>query len=434
MTSPAALRTLALLACLGTATLPLRAQDPSAAQTVMDEGVRRQEAAKLLTRKLADADRDLSAGRVSDAARRYDEAVDLAAKVGPTAGAEAQQAATGVVSTRLQLAQRAQSRGYLNEAEAHVVRVLKVDPANTEAAALKQQIDATLARRKGLVPSPDAVSQLPAIEQRRLEVATLVQDGRLFWEAGDIEKAEERLRLALKEDPSNGPANYYMKLVLEAKNAQYVDQRGITSREGLIMVEQVWNRPLNRDNLPPANPFARTNLVHTSRGRQQIKSKLERIVLDEIKFEELPLSEVVRQLKDEARARDPDKQGINFFINPFLDNAPAGGGTAVDPTTGQIIALPPAEQVNLNDVTVKIEPPLNRVTMSDLLDAITKSASSPIKVTIEDYAVVFTHKPAERAQLVTRFFRVNPNTFQQGLENVFGITFDIQTGDRKSVV
>lgn len=423
MIRPAALRTLALSACLACALPPARAQDASANQAVLNEEARRQEAAKLLTQKLADADRDVAAGRIADAARRYDEALELAGRVGPSAAAAGQQAAAGVVSTRLQLASRAQSRGYLSEAEAHVARVLKVDPRNTEAAALKQQLDAALARRRGLTPSPDAVSQLPAIQQKNLQVATLVQDARLFYEAGEIALAEERVTEALRLDPSHAAANYYMRLILEAKNAQLVNQREITSRQGLIKVEQVWNRPLNRDNLPPANPFARTNLVHTSKGRQQIRSKLERIVLDEIKFDELPLSEVVRQLKDESRARDPEQLGINFFINPFLDSSPPVGATAVDPNTGQLIALPPPEQVNLNDVTVNIDPPLHRVTMWDLLDAISKAASSPVKFTIEDYAVVFTHKPAERAQLITRFFKVNPNTFQMGLENVFGITF-----------
>ena len=53
-----------------------------------------------------------------------------------------------------------------------------------------------------------------------------------------------------------------------------------------------------------------------------------------MKFEELPLSEVVRFLKEESKARDPEKQGINFYVNSYLDNVQSAGQVAIDPNTG----------------------------------------------------------------------------------------------------
>ena len=59
---------------------------------------------------------------------------------------------------------------------------------------------------------------------------------------------------------------------------------------------------------------AGTNLVYTGQGRQVIYHKLDRIRLNEVKYDGLELSEVIRNLSDETRKRDPDKTGINFLI------------------------------------------------------------------------------------------------------------------------
>ena len=82
----------------------------------------------------------------------------------------------------------------------------------------------------------------------------------------------------------------------------------------MVEVVNYWDPNLNKNNLPVANPVASTNLVHTSKGRQAIISKLDRIVLDEVEFDGLPLSEVVTFLHREARERDPEGEGINLLI------------------------------------------------------------------------------------------------------------------------
>lgn len=425
----AVLSVLALLVLPGSS-LPTLAQTPPASPpSIEEEGARREEAYRLLGTRLRQADADLAAGRLSEAARRYEEAFSLATRVGSKADPELNLAVAGVSSTRLQLAADARKRGHVNEAVAHVDRVLRVDPLNQEAAKQKQELDRIVESRRGMVPSADALGQLPETAERKVQVNTLVQDARVFLEAGELVKAEERLNQALEADPSHAAANHYMTLLLDTKSRIETRRRGILSGKALLHISEVWNEPLTRNKLPDANPFARTNLVHTSKGRQAIKSKLERIRLNEVIFPELPLSEVVRYLKDEAKARDPEGEGVNFFINPYLDVPAQSGGFQIDPNTGAAIPVQQTEQIDLNEVLIRIDPALHNVRMADAIDAITKSASSPIKITIEDYAVVFMHKAPERAQLVTRIFRVNPNTFESGLESVSGITFgDFQTG------
>jgi general secretion pathway protein D len=68
--------------------------------------------------------------------------------------------------------------------------------------------------------------------------------------------------------------------------------------------------------------------------------------------------------------------------------------------------------------------------MADVLDAITKVADQPIKFTIEDYAIVFSPKALEQAVLYTKVFKVDPNTFVQGLQGVTSII--LNTGTQSS--
>ena len=84
-------------------------------------------------------------------------------------------------------------------------------------------------------------------------------------------------------------------------------------------------------NLTPSQAFARTNrnLVHTSKGRQAIMAKLDAIPVDYALCDDMPLRQVVEQLSQISRSRDPDRQGINFMLHR---QSPALG--EVDPVTG----------------------------------------------------------------------------------------------------
>ena len=82
------------------------------------------------------------------------------------------------------------------------------------------------------------------------------------------------------------------------------------------------------------------------RDRQAIMKKLESIRLDTVRYDGLPLSEVVNNLRDEAKKVDPEKKGINFLLNQNMDPgevAPAAA-PAVGPD-GNLLPASPAEQL-----------------------------------------------------------------------------------------
>jgi beta-lactamase regulating signal transducer with metallopeptidase domain len=179
----------------------------------------------------------------------------------------------------------------------------------------------------------------------------------------------------------------------------------------------------------------RTNSIHpvntpslhhslSGNGRQEIASKLQSIRLDSVEFDNVPLSEIIVFLGNEAKNRDPQGRGINFLlsanINPAL-TAP----TTIDPSTGlPVQAAPAPEPVDVGAILIKIKPHLLDVTLQEVLDAIVRVADTRIRYSIENYAVVFSLRTGqEPAPLYTRVIRVDPNTFRQGLESVIGVPF-----------
>ncbi|HEX9045574.1 MAG TPA: hypothetical protein VF988_00990, partial [Verrucomicrobiae bacterium] len=137
--------------------------------------------------------------------------------------------------------------------------------------------------------------------------------------------------------------------------------------------------------------FAPAAAVAQVAGREEITNKLNHIRLDVFgPYDAVPLSELVKNLAMEARKRDPDKKGINFVINP---NPPvsAPSATVFDPTTGLPINAP-AEQMDINSVTIRVAMPLNDIRLVDALDAVVLTADHPIQYTIESYGVIFSGK------------------------------------------
>lgn len=94
------------------------------------------------------------AGQTTDAARTYEAARKTALLVGTNAIPEQVLATQGIETTRLSLARTAWDRTYLNEALAHVDRVLAVAPNHPDALVLQPRIQARLAQRAGGMEPP----------------------------------------------------------------------------------------------------------------------------------------------------------------------------------------------------------------------------------------------------------------------------------------
>jgi len=399
----------------------------SATGSAVSEAVRRQGDTILLRQKLEDARAAVTRGDLNVAVREYEEAWELAGRVGPSVDAEAMDAAEGLVALRIQLADAALKSGDLLEGQKQVDRALKVKPLDERALALKAQLDRYLADTEGKRPSEEALALIPIAKEERVKLGTMVQDAKLLIELGKLDEAEKKLNAVVAVDPTTPGAYYYLSLLKERRSHIASGFREAESKNKLLEINKAWEPELKGKALPQPNLYARTNLVFTGRGRQLILAKLDRMRLDNQAYDGLPLGEVVRQLYDESRKRDPEKKGINFIINPNSDPV-LSGPPQIDPTTGLAIPQAPPEAIDVAGIQIKLNPGLSDVRFADILEAVVKTADRPIKYSVEDYAVVFSLRGQEPQRLETRRFKVDPNTFYQGLESVSSVPFgDIQT-------
>ncbi|HUA66486.1 MAG TPA: M56 family metallopeptidase [Alphaproteobacteria bacterium] len=136
-----------------------------------------------------------------------------------------------------------------------------------------------------------------------------------------------------------------------------------------------------------------TNVVFDGR-RDEIYRKMNQIHLDTVSYPDVPLSEVLGELRKSSLKLDPDKQGINFLFNPNISSTP-GLPIKAD-------AASPA-QININ---LK----LNNVSLQDDLNAIVLVADHPIKYSVEDYGIVFSVKGTNSPPYEMRTFKVDPAT------------------------
>lgn len=127
-------------------------------------------------------------------------------------------------------------------------------------------------------------------------------------------------------------------------------------------------------------------------GRQEIVKKLHHIRLAHVFYDEVPLDDVIRSLREEAKKGDPDGQGVSFTL-------------ARDYVTAPELQWP----------QIKIRLALTNITLGDVLDAIVKVADKPIRYSIEDFGVMFSSGKASEP-LVMREFKLDPQSFGQWLQ------------------
>ncbi|HVV01532.1 MAG TPA: hypothetical protein VHH88_09235, partial [Verrucomicrobiae bacterium] len=250
-----------------------RSQSP-APQTAIEEGIRRQAARISLRQTLENARAAEARHDLPTAARLYSDAWNLVLQIGPN-GIPEEIAATkaGTARTRMELAQIAQKRGDLRGADTNVREVLRTDPTNAEAIAFKKNNDKLLAQQFPKMPTPEVAARVPVITAERATNSTHIQDGKLLYEMGKYDEAEATLLQALREDPQNQAARYYLNLITDARYRIAAADKDNATRNMLKDVEKEWLTTETRSSLPSPNLYARTNLVFTSSGRQRISSK-----------------------------------------------------------------------------------------------------------------------------------------------------------------
>lgn len=376
-----------------------------------EEASRRQAWKLVLDLRLAEAEAFRKVKSWTNAVVRYEEAVGHAKLLGGVEPVEQQyrDALAGLIHCRLQLAVALQEKYQFKAAAAEVDKVLPFEPNNPLVAEFKKFNERVEAAHPGPLPRRAADAPL----EGRSKVLALVRVGKLYFEVQEFQEARRRFEEAIAMDPKNEEAFYYLQLCMEG---QFEWER--RKRENpLERSQKFWGR--TRNGLPVPNPYYRTNatapfLTHSSRGSQRLNRKLEEIVLPEVHFDGVPLAEVMKRLDAEVRKLDPEPdpklKGVNFLINDTTVD------TALLEAAGS--PVPAAQPVALSEGLIRVSQPLKNLTLRQALDVICKTAELPTQFRVEEYAIAFI--PRGPVAYYARTFRVNPDTFMQGLRGVVG--------------
>ncbi len=408
------------------------------------EALKRQEIAIIVGQFLAQA-AQMERNDREAAAKQYEQAIALTAKVSQGVEKEREQAIAGLVRVRLQQALDSQRRADFAEAADIVGRAVVFAPDHPELVRFNRQNEQAQALFIARNPGKQTQLRINEVKEQKGNVKALLQDGKFLYELRDLAEAEAKFREVVRLDPGNDIAFAYLRRIQSTRADDAAKRKESAFGDRLADVDRAWLPPNKASLLPTPNPLVHNPVAHTSKGRSLILQKLESIKIPEINaLEGFSMTEVIDLIDKLTKKNDPASEGLNFIINPNITNTlTRGGGAApqpppggqppvvppmIDPNTGLPIPQAPGPQApatpgSIDPGTVKIKgltTPLRNLTLAQLLDAVTKSFDTPVKFTIEDYAVVFTHKAPENQDIFTRTFRINPNTFQQGLDSVSG--------------
>lgn len=252
--------------------------------------------------------------------------------------------------------------------------VLETDIILLSAQIITNRLSSTPKPFTNLALVPSATLSRDRFNGEAVRLEQLVAEAKANYEAGRFGEAKWKFMDVLGVAPDNATAKAYLELL---KTNQ---QSSATSR--------------------------------TKEARQQIINKLNRIRLPLLQFNAVPLTEILRQLSQEARARDPEHLGVNFLINPNLERAGTNG--IVVNSRGFLTKEPPATNrvTDIGVLPITIQPAITNAELSKVLDMLLKQSPQPIGYSIKDYGVVFSpRQEPEPSQFFIRAFKVDTNTF-----------------------
>lgn len=227
-----------------------------------------------------------------------------------------------------------------------------------------------------------------AVETSTNSVESIVQDGRLLFEMGKLQESERKLCNAIRIDPSNKQAAYYLRLINERK--QHAWKAGFDQMfYPTLPLRRVGD---HRNTEEAADPLARTARVaettqtETSPARAKIFRKLHAIRLPRVAWENVPLLKALEELSAAVKQNDPDQQGILF-----------------------------TSRSTNSDITIRLS--LRNVSAADAVDAITKVSDVPLTYSIEDTGVVLNDS-GPVPTLYSHIFNVNPQKLMTTLKEL----------------
>jgi general secretion pathway protein D len=361
-----------------------------AAQAAQFEALRRKELTAASSKAVNEANKLVSTGemeQIEAAITRYQFVLNSLQPSGDMAPVY-QRAAYGLAAALVYKAQAALKDGKVPEAVALYEQAKTLNPTSSkileQLAIAREQLkeyEEAGKRPASLVNNP---AWNPEFKERVATVQMLFFEGDRLYDTGQYDKAENRYYRILALDPYNKAAREKLERLERAKFFAATEMRKLTRAQAMLQVTEGWEEKVpfdfgmeDQDSDEPSSTPSKLKDMYT---------KLERIVIPRITFDQLDIQSAVQFLQDKSRELDPDNAGgVNFVLK--LDRTSLPGVPAAD---AQIV-----RQVTLD---------LNNVPLLEALRLL--STVTRLQLQIEEYAVYLLPPNDQNEVLITRTYSV----------------------------
>ena len=264
------------------------------------------------------------------------------------------------------------------------------------------------ASKKPPEPTPGHVVGSKEKKEQQNKIAIWLREGTQHYQIDDLDRAQEKFELVMREDPYNVEAMRMLHKVYQRRLDLASEERESTRKDMMAEVVKAWN-PRDYAIGEAGIPIQERPTVAppVNKERQRIFDKMSKIRIPEIDFRQANINDVIQFLQNASVEFDDtgdEVRGVNIILN-----LQAGGGQTARP------ARPAAEDVfGSEESSVQHEAggipvvtfSARYISLLEALNIVTKVAG--LKYRIEGSVVMIVPLNAPEGELIQRMYDVLP--------------------------
>lgn len=286
----------------------------------------------------------------------------------------------------------------------------------------------------------------PERGEREREIALFLEQGRVYFRHRRYMDAREKFEQVLIKDPYNMEATRYLQSIYDELHQDAQERRWAMIKERTAEIEWKWVdpvAPLER----PTNPSEIASQQPRVDDEDDIRWKLENIIIPKLTFEEATIQNVVTFLKERSKDLDIEGEGVNIFLRldqgrTAVDEQPAAEEQPTDEFSfgaDEEFTFTEDELTDVDDFggldeTTAAAPQDTQPTITMDFDNIPLGEAiryicqgSGLKYRIEPFAVIIADKNVPLTEMETRFYPIDAGFMKGAVTRQVSVQFD--TGD-----
>lgn len=345
--------------------LPLASQGQSPAERAQRETIERLEQSMAFTRVIGEGYKLIEAKEFDRARERFQFVFDNSGAA-ESAQELKEQARQGLLATFYGKAKVAEQNNDFATVFEQLSEAQKLDPMNKE---LARSIERARKLANPLeVEFPGNRAATPELQATVQRIQNLLAEGDQFAATGQLNRARAHYDAVLALDPYNTAALKRIDTITKEQFKAATENYKARREKALAEATAAWTPKMRQPD--QREPALRTEFAEQSR-LAEITDKLESIIIPEVNFTEVDISDAVSYLQEQSKVLDPEGRGVNIVLKAEPTIVP-GGAQGEGPSVA-----PPIRTVDLN---------LRQVPLMQALELLTQSTNMQFK--IDEFAVV----------------------------------------------